>query len=91
MVRKTSKRSVGVERLTASFESNEPRVEALQAAARDKKSSQDLMDIKLTHGCSQLKDMIANVTQKSADSPPWLSSDEFLANTKCGKSNYLSS
>ena len=63
---------------------NVPRVEALQAAARDAQTPPRRMDITLTSGCNYLRSFAKNTTQTSPLAPKWLPKDYFLKVTKCG-------
>lgn len=61
------------------IEFNAPRLEALQAAARDGKN----FDVSLTSGCEYLRGFAKNITRLSPLAPEWLPSDYFLKQTRC--------
>jgi hypothetical protein len=66
---------------------NAPRLEALQAAARDLQSSNGKnrnFDVRLTSGCGYLKNFAKNVTRTSPLAPKWLPRDYFIKVTECG-------
>lgn len=71
------------------LEHNAPRLEALQAAARDTKTSPRRLDIALTSGCDYLKEFASNVTRTSPLAPKWLPKDYFIKVTECGGSNRM--
>lgn len=66
------------------LEANIPRLEALQANARDVKTSTGHLDIALTSGCGFVKEYAKNVTQTSPLAPKWLPKDYFIKQTHCG-------
>lgn len=63
---------------------NIPRLEALQAAARDVNTSSHHLDIAFTSGCTSLEHFAYNVTRTSPLAPKWLPGDYFLNVTNCG-------
>lgn len=66
---------------------NAPRLEALQAAARDsKRGSQRNMDIALTSGRDLLKEYTTNFTRSAPHTPQWMSRTYFLKVTKASGS-----
>lgn len=67
------------------LDANAPRLEALQAAARDKEAGNGHLDIALTHGCHYLHRHAKKLTQSSSHSPKWTSRDYFLNVTKCSR------
>ena len=77
-------------KVSGNFQNNKPRVEALQAAARDAQRPNQLLDISLTGGCSDLKRLVANETLTASQSPSWLPKDDFLKAIRCGSSEFLS-
>jgi len=66
------------------LDANTPRLEALQAAARDTKMSPRHMDITITSGCDYLKGFASDVKRTSPLAPKWLPKNYFLKVTECG-------
>lgn len=81
---KRNKRVFWRGKISKRLDANIPRMEALQAAARDFRVSPRRMDIMLTSGCDYLKQYAKNVTRTSPLAPKWLPKDYFLKVTECG-------
>lgn len=82
--KKRRKRAFWRGKIDKKLDANTPRLEALQAAARDKNTSSDYLDIALTSGCRYLKEYATNFTRSTPWAPKWLPKSYFLEVTRCG-------